>query len=153
MATRRQEVIQKWLEKDRPLPELLGLKPEDGPRLARLAAAFHGAQDFPAAEAAAELAAECRPDLFEAWALLGAARAKQKKLAEAEPAYERALSLRPNDITSLTDLGEVQVQLMAYDKAAAHLRKALELDPTATHPSGRRARAVIGRTLALLKSK
>lgn len=149
---RRQEVIQSWLAKDRPITELLGLKPEDGTGLTRLAAAFHVAEDFPAAEAAADLATQCLPDLFEAWALLGAARARQKKIIEAEPAYERAVRLRPNDITTLTDLGEVEIQLMAYEKAADYLRRALELDPEAKHPSGRRARAVIGRTLALLRT-
>ena len=152
MAVSRQQVIQSWLEKDRPLVELLGLTAEDAARLTRLAAGFHVAEDFPAAETTAELATQCAPNLFEAWALLGAARGRQKKLTEAKVAYERAVALRPNDIVTLTDLGEVEIQLMEYEKAAGYLRRALELDPKATHPSGRRARAVVGRTLALLRA-
>src|SRR5262249_9322527 len=101
---------------------------------------------------AAELATACDETLAEAWMLLGAACAKQKKVAEAAAAYDRALALAPDDITTLADAGEAHIQLMNYQKAAAYLQRAMTLDPNAQHASGRRARAVVGRTIALLRS-
>ena len=41
----------------------------------------------------------------------------------------------------------------AIRQRLAALRQAMLLDPKAQHPSGRRARAVVGRTVGLLKAK
>lgn len=126
---------------------------EDATKLVRIAAAFAADQDWEAAEGAAELAAACDPQSFEAWSTLGALRARQKNYERAIPCYVKALELAPNDIQSWTDLGELFTLMMDYEKAAAALRQAMTLDPKAEHPGGRRARAIVGRTLALLKKK
>lgn len=119
-------------------------------RYLRNAAAFLRAGNPLAAELLAEKAVE-DPALAEAWLVLGIARAKRLRHADAAPCFLRVLELQPNNIDAWTDLGEVYLALGRYDGAAAALKQAITLDPNALHPSGRRARAVVGRTYALLK--
>jgi cytochrome c-type biogenesis protein CcmH/NrfG len=133
--------------------ELLALKVEDCTRFVRLGSALAKEQDFSGAQAAAEVATQCNPKRFEAWALLGMARAKQKLLAEAAPAYMKALELKPDDVACWAALGEIFIGLSDYERASSALRQALTLDPHSQHPAGRRARAVVGRTISLLKKK
>lgn len=129
------------------------LRASDSTKLAAYAHACAKENDYFAAEGAAQLATIADPQCFEAWVMLGICYAKGNKFARAVPCYVKALELRPNDIACWSDLGELFVSLMDYPKAAATFRKVMELDPNAAHPSGRRARAVVGRTLALLKKQ
>ena len=128
-------------------------KQEDAPRFVQLAAAFVKEADLDAGEGAAELAVATDPTSVDAWLMLGVCRARMKNYERAVPCYVKALELRPDDIAAWCDLGELFTLMMDYDRAAAALRQAMTLDPNADHPSGRRARAIVGRTLALLKKK
>lgn len=131
----------------------LNPQPTDARRFAELASAFVKDEDFTSAEASAELATACDPRSHEAWVMLGITRSRLKEYERAFPCYVRALELRPDDIASWCDLGELFTLMMDYDRAAAALRQAMILDPSGDHPSGRRARAIVGRTLAMLKKK
>jgi cytochrome c-type biogenesis protein CcmH/NrfG len=124
---------------------------EDGARLLKLAALQLREKDYASAEAAALLVTAADPTSADAWLIVGVARAKRDEHARALPAYLRALELRPSDISAWTDLGEVYLTLLRNEEAAAAFRQAIRLDPEALHPAGRRARAVVGRTLSELK--
>jgi cytochrome c-type biogenesis protein CcmH/NrfG len=114
------------------------------------AAACLGEGDFQGAEIAAKAAIAADRESFEAWAILGVSFAKQKYFRLAAECFERALALRPNDVESWVWLGESMISMLDYEGAATALRRALQLDPQATHPAGRRARAVVGRTIRKL---
>jgi cytochrome c-type biogenesis protein CcmH/NrfG len=145
--------VRAMLEADKSVVEILGLKKEDAARFVKLAAQNIKEKDFDSAEAAAEVATACDPKLAEAWISLGVARAKLKNFAEAVPCYHKALELRPDDIACWTDLGELYVGLLDYPRAAEALKQAMLLDPEAEHPFGRRARAIVGRALSMLRGK
>lgn len=85
-----------------------------------------------------------------AWMILGAALAKQKYFRLAAECFEHALRLRPNDVEAWVALGESFVSMLDYKSASVALKRALELDPDAAHPAGRRARAIVGRTIKKL---
>ncbi len=134
-----------------PPPTQPRLQRIDGARFAKLAALHLVEQDFDSAEVAALLATGANPALFDAWLALGVARAKRGEHALAVPAYLKALALDPKDVGAWTDLGEVYLALMRYDEAAAAFRQSITLDPKAQHRAGRRARAVVARTLSKLR--
>jgi cytochrome c-type biogenesis protein CcmH/NrfG len=128
-------------------------RPTDAPHFCKLAAHFLKDKRFDAAEGAAEIAASLMPKSFDAWFLLAVARARQEDRAGAAFAYLKALEIVPGHIGCWTDLGEIYVALLEYKKAAAALRQAMLLDPDAQHPSGRRARAVVGKVVTKLKKQ
>jgi tetratricopeptide (TPR) repeat protein len=123
----------------------------DALRYTRIAAAFLGRGDFARAAIAATHATEQDGNVADAWLVRGIAAAKLLRHSDAAPCFIRAIELRPNDLDAWTDLGEVYLALGRYDAAAAAFKHVMERDPKALHPSGRRARAVTGRTYALLK--
>ena len=116
-----------------------------------LAEGLLAGDDMVAAEAAAEAAVALSPEDAAAWVMLGSARARQSKHKPAIAAFERALRITPNDVTCHTSLGELFIELGAYSQAAAALERAMSLDPNAEHPFGRRARALVAKTLQKLK--
>jgi cytochrome c-type biogenesis protein CcmH/NrfG len=132
--------------------QILKLSAKDAPRFIKLAAACAKAEDFATAQAAAEVAAQCDPKQFDAWVLVGMTRAKQKCYGDAVDPYVKAIELRPQDVSCWTALGELFIGLNDYQRAAASLKQALLLDPEAKHRSGRRARALIGRAIAKMRS-
>lgn len=123
----------------------------DATSFVRLGAAAFAKEDFAAAIVAAECACQADAACFDAWLLLGAVLARTKQERPAVEAYLKALSLKPDDVRAWADLGELYTLLLKYDEAVAALRQAILLDPKAEHPAGVRARAVAGRTMALLK--
>ncbi len=122
----------------------------DAPRFVQMASALVQSEDLEAAEGAAELATIADPQHADAWLTLGIVRARRNEYTRAIPDYIRALELRPDDVSSWCDLGELYTLMGDYQKAAAALRQAMVLDPNADHPAGRRARAIVGRSLARL---
>ena len=122
-------------------------------QLIKLAAGsvVHG--DLTAAEGAAEAAIALRPDSHDAWTALAITLAKMNKHERAVTAFERAIALDPKDLASLTGIGELLIELGAYKRAGTYLDQACLLDPKAEQPMGRRARALIAKTLAALKTK
>jgi Flp pilus assembly protein TadD len=89
---------------------------------------------------------------FEAWVLLGIAKARLKDLREAVLCFQRALEQRPDDLQTWVDLGEVCLGINDFHRAGKALGRAIELDPNAEHPAGRRARALAGRAIIRLRS-
>jgi Tfp pilus assembly protein PilF len=126
---------------------------EEVRRLVGLAAKLCQGGDFIAAEGAAEAALLMTPTEHDAWVVLGTAHARQGHHERAVRCFEQAIALAPNDVASHTDLGELLLELGAYSRAAAALERAMELDPKAEHPSGRRARAIVAKTLTKLRGK
>lgn len=127
-----------------------GFNESEAESFTRLGAKALQKGDNAGAAAAAQIAVKANPKLFTAWLLLGASLARLKHHKEAVDAYIKALTLNPTDIGAWADLGELYVLTMQYGEAVAALKQAMLLDPDAKHPAGRRARAVAGRTMALL---
>lgn len=119
--------------------------------LLELAGSHASAGAWREAEASAEAAAALDPDRHEAHVLHAVALAKQDKHERAIEAFERAVALQPGDVASLTNMGELLLELGAYQQAAGVLRRAMSADPKAEHPSGRRARSLVAKTLGKLK--
>ncbi len=137
----------------RSLGEVVEFAPDAPRRFVGFAAALFKQKAFRAAELAAELAAHLDDKSAVAWRLLGAACAKQNDFARAVPAYLKALALEPNDAPSWCDLGEVYIATGDYQASAAALKQVVTLDPDASTPHGRRARALIGKTLLRLRGR
>jgi tetratricopeptide (TPR) repeat protein len=106
-----------------------------------------------AARAYASAAVDLAPTVFDGWLALGLVAAKQRDYASAVAAYVRALEIAPNDIACWTDLGELLLALLDLPGAARALSRAIALDKDATHPHGRRARALVARTLKQLRAQ
>jgi Tfp pilus assembly protein PilF len=66
---------------------------------------------------------------FEAWTELGTLYFKQEKLGEAEKAYLRALTERPNSLLTLLNLGKLRISQKNFDGAIESLSKAVEVEP------------------------
>jgi cytochrome c-type biogenesis protein CcmH/NrfG len=118
--------------------------------LTAAAARCYGDKDYRGAELAAKTALASDPYSHPAWMVLGGALAKQKYFRLAAECFEHALRLRPNDVEAWVALGESFVSMLDYKAASVALKRALELDPEAAHPAGRRARAIVGRTIKKL---
>jgi len=69
------------------------------------------------------------PAWVQGWNILGAACGKQEKFEAALPAFERVLSLHPNDPHIYNNLGPVLQELGRLPEAIASFRKAVELKP------------------------
>jgi Flp pilus assembly protein TadD len=108
------------------------------------------AGDFSGAQAAARLALEREPNRFEPWSLFACSAASRRHYVAAAGAFLEALKRKPDDVGCWTNLGEVYLALMQIEEASA-LRQAMELDPQALHPAGKRARAIVAKTIARTK--
>lgn len=121
--------------------------------LMRLSQGYLAHGDLVAAMGAAEAAVALAPKQPTGWAALGVVLAKQDRHERAVACFEAAVALDPKDVASFTCMGELLIELGAYTQACSALENACRLDPKAQHPMGRRARALIAKTLATLKSK
>ena len=65
----------------------------------------------------------------EVFSTIGTALLMGKQTAEAELAFERALQLNPNSVVAETDAASAYLQAGDVDRAAAHLERAVALDP------------------------
>ena len=117
----------------------------------RVATQLALAGDLPHAEMAALLSARLDETDPRAWANLGAIRARAKDHPGAVEAYLEVLKRSPTDIEAWTNIGELYIVLLDFEKAAAALRQAMQLDPQAKHPAGRRARIVVAFTVKRMK--
>ncbi len=114
-----------------------------------------------AAERLCRAAAASRPDLFDAWDLLGAIHARRSEHEGALACYERALALRPEDPRALGNRGAALYALGRFEEALASAERLVALRPgesashfslgTALQASRRHAEAVASfdRALAL----
>lgn len=78
--------------------------------------------------------------------LFAAAAHKNGDDDEALVAYEKCLPAFANDLHVIVNLAELSLNHLKPGRAAELLQRALELDPTASHPAGIRARALIMQT-------
>jgi tetratricopeptide (TPR) repeat protein len=85
------------------------------------------------------------------YALLGSVNQLQGKPEKAIKIYSKAIDLFPDDISSLTNRGELYLQTGKLNEAAADLVRAIELDAACNHPSGARARLLVSMTLNALE--
>ncbi|MCC6806646.1 MAG: tetratricopeptide repeat protein [Deltaproteobacteria bacterium] len=121
-------------------------------RFVALAAKLVKEDELVAAEGAAEAALAIAPAAHDAWVVLGTVHARKKRHERAVVCFEQAIALDPTDVASHVDLGELLLELGAYARASAALDRAMTLDPKAAHPSGRRARAIVAKTLSKLRA-
>jgi tetratricopeptide (TPR) repeat protein len=150
---RLRALLRDLLNKEKSMSELLGLRKEDAPRFIALAARFLEQKDADAAQAAAEAAVACDGDSADAIFALGVTLAHNKEFTRAAACFEKVAAARPNDVAVWTNLGECHLSGMRYAAAADAFRRAMELDPNSEHPSGRRARAIVARTLIKLQKE
>lgn len=84
--------------------------------------------------------------------MLGACNQQQDKLPEAIIEYSIAIDLLPEDITSITNRGEVYYQLKLWDLAEKDFDQAIALDPKAENRWANRAR-LLKKKLAGIKER
>src|SRR5262245_22975634 len=104
--------------------------------------------DYPRAEVTLlQLVAEV-PQLAEAHQRLGLVLQIQGRLAEAENAYRKALTLDPEYVAALIGLGEIEAQLGRPEPALERLDTAIEIDPRqgGAHLARGRVLEALGRT-------
>lgn len=135
---------------DSVLPLSVSAGADDAQRWYRMAAAALTEERLEEAIAGATQATSLDAAHFRAWVCLGSAYARAGRNTQAVPCFLRALALSPQNIACWTDLGEAYIALLDYEHGAQALRQAVALDPHAADPAGRRARAVVGRTLSFL---
>ena len=96
----------------------------------------------------ASKAAAAQPDDMKALSLLAEVDVKLAHWHDAEPVFERILSIKSDDEAALLELGHCQLALKQYDLAAESLGRVLQADPTQVlaHFYLSRAYAGLGRT-------
>ncbi len=88
------------------------------------------ARDYPGAADDAELAARQMPDSFGAWLNLGLAREALERPHQALVAFERALALRPDDLSALRGKAQALYRSgFGHHRSRALLEKVVERDP------------------------
>lgn len=75
--------------------------------------------------------------------VMGSILQRQKRYGEAIAEYNQALELVPEDITSLTNRGEIYMQHGLIDEAKADFNKAIEQDPESEDKWANRARMLM----------
>ena len=128
--------------------EVLGLGPDEARRMARFGLHLFAQGDEQGALDAGRVAYAASSLCLEACVLLGALYAKQREYVSALRYVEESQKLAPDRVRSWVDGGELRLALGQYDSAANDLRRALELDPKAETPAGRRTVALIAKTLS-----
>ena len=88
-------------------------------------------------------ATAAEPASSEAWAQLGFALLFSDRVAEAEPALQQAIRLKPADAVALGGLAVCAARLGRADEALARANAALALDPA--EPLARQVRAALAR--------
>lgn len=135
------------------MSETLGLTAADAPRFIALSARFVAEGDLEAATAAAQAAVACDGESIDAVHAYGVALARTKEFSRAAVCFQKVLDKRPDDVAEWTNLGECFLSALRYPEAADAFRKAMELDPQSEHPAGRRARAIVAKTLMRLQKE
>ena len=87
-----------------------------------------------------------------AFSILGAIYERQEQYDIAITRFNQALALYPDDLSALTNRGEIFLKQGKFEEAATDLRKAISLDPSKEHPSANRARLLVALTTEALKT-
>ncbi|MCC6808856.1 MAG: hypothetical protein IT381_15625 [Deltaproteobacteria bacterium] len=144
----RETELQKVAQGSATPAAMLDLRPIDAPGFLAFAVELLAENDVDNALAAAELATAADPKSYDAWMALGAARARSKQEAAALHAYAHAAGLRADDVRLWCDVGELKLSLLDYKGAAQALSRAIDLDPKAQTPAGKRAQALVAKAWA-----
>ncbi len=91
------------------------------------------------------------PAVPDYWAAYGVALTKAFRLGDAADAFRRCLALDAKNIFVWCNLAEVSLERTDYAGTAVAIKRCMELDPKAEHPSGLRARALVRRAEKKLK--
>lgn len=113
-----------------------------------IAAADYKVMDLAGAAQSAARAVQSQPADVVAWKLLATVDVQLAKWQEAKGAYDRVLTLKPDDLDALLGLGQCELGLKNYPAAVDRLQTALHLDPTRllAHFYLARAYAAMGKT-------
>ena len=125
--------------------EALKIDPTLAIARANLAIALLNVPDLAGAEREARAAAQALPDLPPPHYVLGLVARGQNRVDEAEAAFRKVLSLDPNDVGTLVNLGQLYLQARKYPEAVAQFRAAVAAEPY-------NATAVYNLGLALIRS-
>lgn len=131
----------------------LGLTTRDAKHLVGFAVHMVEKGDLDTAESAAEVAAEADSGSYDAWYVLGSIRARKKEAGKALECYAKAAAIDSKNARLWCDVGEIKLSLFDYEGAAKALEMALNVDPKATTPGGRRAQALIAKTYAKVQGE
>jgi tetratricopeptide (TPR) repeat protein len=121
----------------------LGLKSSDAPAFSKHGTYLLQIGQAEPALACGELATALAPDAASGWLVRGAAAARLGREAQALLCYGAAARLDPKNTRVWVDLAEIQLSALDYASAAKDLKRALETDPTAKSPAGKRAQVLI----------
>ncbi len=84
-------------------------------------------------------------------AALGALAQRRGEVTDAVAHYKRAVALGLDDVEVWANLGELELELLSFEAAAAAFRRALEHTPGAAHPAKTRVKALMLRTMQELR--
>ncbi|MGD0720041.1 MAG: tetratricopeptide repeat protein [Roseiarcus sp.] len=112
------------------------------PEALRAAFAAYSGGNPAEAERLCRAVAASRPDLFDAWHLLGVIQAQLGKGDKALTSYARALALRPDSAEALTNRGAALHDLGRFAEALASYDAALRMRPDFAHALTNRAMAL-----------
>jgi Flp pilus assembly protein TadD len=133
------ERVEQWLKGEMTLAQLEGLDEDTVYEMADMGYSLFEAGRLGDAQAlfeGLEVYNPCDPYFHQ---MLGAIYQRQNQAELARSQYETALQIEPDNIETLTNLGEVMIELGKPVEAAPHLQKAVELDDGAGNPSALRA--------------
>jgi len=121
--------VQRGDEAAREIDAILAAKPDYAEAWANRALIALRTQKFEEAIAAAERAVAIKPHLAQVWQLLASLRMQHRHdLAGAIAALQKSLSIEPDDVARLADLGEFLRRAKRLDEALQVLQRAVSLD-------------------------
>jgi tetratricopeptide (TPR) repeat protein len=110
--------------------EAMKIKPNESYRLL-LGDIYFETGEFPKAEQEYELLVDNVPEHYQAWEALGEARIYQQKFQEALPAFEKAISLKPDESFSSYYYASIVHVLNDNDKKAEeYIKKLVNINPS-----------------------
>ncbi len=102
--------------------------PPPPPEKLRRAFAAYMSGDLGEAERLSRAVVAAKPDLFDAWHLLGFVQAAMRRGEKALQAYDRALALQPNHVEAIANRGAALHELGRFDDALAAAERAAALN-------------------------
>ena len=136
--------VQQFADGKLELAALFGVDAKNAKRMVRYALyLLEEKQALAQAAALAELAASVLPNDVQAQLLYACALARSGKERQALEHYARVAKLEPGNVRAQIDMGEIHLGLGELERAVAHFKRALELDPKGATPAGHRAHRLV----------
>jgi tetratricopeptide (TPR) repeat protein len=152
MANIEKEKLQKYQKGELRFTELFNIDPEQIASLLQCGYNFFSHGKLDDAKILFEGMAVLYPGNPYVHTILGALYQKMENYPLAIDHYSLGIRFFPQDITALTNRGEIYLMLGKFQEAADDLKKVIELDPQANHPSTIRARLLVTIATELLES-